>query len=630
MNPRLSKWPLIALSVFLLPFESSAQQDETRITEEFFFNPLETVITAGRTEHSIDQAPAAMTIITSKEIRASGALTIPDLLRFLPGIDVVTISSSHSEVNARGLSQVPANKMLVMIDGRSVYFDYYGGVVWENLPIVMDQIDRIEIMRSPGSALYGANAFSGVINIITKVPSQMKGSELRLQYGEHSTLYTSFMHGLVRDRTSFRFAGGISKINSFDNSKDLSKRMVVGNFYLEHRFGPNTRFSIDSGFSDGFVKKIFIYNMTKSSATTSYFKLNANYGDFYIQAFWNRNDQNESTLSLVGLNEDIFSNTLDLELQNKYNFSMNNTLIYGASYRLNTIRSELMNKYCEQDLFAGYFQDEYRPIPEITLLAGARIDRHPLSGTNFSPRGSFIYSPTKKHTFRLTASKAFRNPSFQNSDLDYKAPYQLHVIGNLELEPEKITSYEFGYIFFPMERVKFKIDAFFLKFRDNIFLEEAKTIGDYLVISFSNQEHSKNLYGLETTVDFIPYSFLKISTNYSYQRLKSGYFVGAQQSPPRNKTNIKSLLSLPMGLSVSMSAGYVGPSTWIITGKQGGYELKTNKNHTRIDGKLSYLPDESGFELFLAAYNLLNSENREYPLAEQIKRLLTFGINWTY
>jgi len=630
MNPRLSRWPLIALSLLFLPPESLAQRDDSRITEEFFFDPIEKVITPGRTEQSIDQAPAAMTIITSREIQASGALTIPDLLRFIPGIDAVTISSSHTEVSARGLSQVPANKMLVMIDGRSVYFDYYGGVVWESLPIVMDQIDRIEIMRSPGSALYGANAFSGVINIITRMPPQMKGSTLRVQGGERSTLYSSFMYGSVRDRTSFRFAGGATRIHSFDNPDDPSKKMVIGNFYLEHRFGRKTKLSIDTGFSDGFVKKIFIHNMTKSNATTSFIKLNANYGDLYIQAFWNRNDQNESTIFLPGLNENIFSNTFDIEVQNKFNFSMNNTLIYGASYRLNTIRSRLMNNYCEQNLLAFYFQDEYRPIPEISLLAGARIDRHPLSGKNFSPRGSFIYSPTRKHTFRLTVSKAFRNPSFQNSDLDYKAPYRLQVLGNRELEPEKTTSYEFGYLFFPQERVKFKIDAFFLKFRDNIFLEEAKIMGDYLVMSFNNREHPKDVYGVETTVDYIPYPFLKISANYSHQRLKSDYFVGAQQSPPRNKANIKSLLSLPKGLSASMCAGYVGRSRWIVTGKQGVYELQTNKSHTRIDGRFSYLSNKGDYELFLAAYNLLNSGNREYPLAERIKRRITCGLYWNF
>ena len=630
MGRCLKDFFLLYFMLLMFPAVLAAQTADLAMTEEFLFQPLEKVITPGRTVQSIDRAPAAMTVITSQEIRASGAISIPELLRFVPGIDVVTISSSHSEVNARGLSVLPANKMLVMIDGRSVYYDYYGGVVWESLPVVMDQIDRIEIVRSPTSALYGANAFSGVINIITKLPGQMEGAQLRIQGGERTTLYSSLTYAASRENTNYSLALGTNRINSFDNPLQPSKKMFLSNFFIERRLGPQGRLSFEAGLSDGHVNKIFIRNLSRSQATASYLKFNASYKGLSMQAFWNRTDQNENTAALPEIQEDIFSNTFDLEIQNRSNLSPGNTLIYGASYRLNSIRSAIMNHRLEQDLYAGYFQDEFRPLPELTMLAGARIDRHPLVGTHVSPRGSIIISPSKKQVFRLSVSQAFRNPSFQNSDLDYKVSYGLQILGNRELEAEKITSFELGYICYPHEKAKLKFDAFLHKFRDNIFLEEAKIIGDYLVMSFTNQNRPKKIYGGETSAEYLPFSSIKIGANYSYQRLASDYFVGGQQSPPKHKASISFQASFPSSLSLNLKSSYTGGSRWLTTGPKGSYELKENSRYFRMDARLGYLPRSSGYEIFFQAYNLFGDGKREYPLAEHIKRRMTIGFYWSF
>lgn len=133
------------------------------------------VVTAAKKVQKISEAPAAMYVITEEDIKQSGATTIPDVLRIVPGIDVMEITATDFAINARGFNQEMSNKMLVLIDSRTMYWDFYGLIAWDSFPIALEEIKRIEIVKGPGSALYGANAFSGVINILTK---SQKSSDL--------------------------------------------------------------------------------------------------------------------------------------------------------------------------------------------------------------------------------------------------------------------------------------------------------------------------------------------------------------------------------------------------------------------------------------------------------------------
>ena len=633
MNSKLVLCGLIYLSSVFAPFCSKAISAETEFSEEIIFHQSGRVITAGRTEQSIIQAPATMTVITSKEIKAMGALSIPEILRYVPGLDVMSITASHSEVSIRGLSQVPSNNVLVMIDGRSVYIDYYGGVVWESLPILIDQIDRIEIMRSPGSALYGANAFSGVINILTKTPNQITDQQVYVQGGEYSSLNTGLILGGTKGNTGFRFAGGAKRINSFEQSDDQSEEMVVGNFLIEQLLPKETRLLFDAGFSNGFVHKIFLNTTNKAKATNTYARLKLSHDDYYIQAFWNRGDQKENTYSykeytqLYAIDENIFFNTFDLEAQGMYKFWGSNTLIYGASYRLNTIRSNILDASHEQNLSAFFIQNESRIIPELSVTAGARLDRHPLVGTNISPRGNLVYSPNPKHTFRFTVGRAFRNPTYLNSYLDYKTPDMIYLSGNKDLSPEKITSYELGYVFYPNTKVRLELDIFGLKFNDCIFPD---SVGIFDFTTFStiksyNNSGSAKIYGGEMSLELLPWPIMKISANYSNQHIINRYSIGGKQYPPKNKVNVKMNLSMPYNFTANLSATYVSKTNWCVANRLGLYEMNLIESHTRLDSRFAYSPKSDLVEIFVAVYNFLGKEKQEYPFSEPIQRRITMG-----
>ncbi|MBT4482262.1 MAG: TonB-dependent receptor [Candidatus Latescibacteria bacterium] len=639
MNSILLKRCMMIILLLLTLYSFPVYSQEPELTEEVYFRPIETVITAGRTEQSIERAPATVTVISSEEIQASGALTIPELLRFVPGIDVMSISSSHSELNARGLNQLLSKKMLVLIDGRSVYFDFFGGVIWQGLPILLNQIDRIEIVRSPGSALYGANAFSGVINIITKTPRQLRGGHLQIQGGENGTLYTSAIQGGWEGDTEYRFALGTRKINSFKDPEVSSEDVALGNFYLEHRFKNETRLSAEAGLSRGHIIQIVRIEDTKFEATTTFAKVNLDHGTFKLQAFWNRGDQTGGAFFPPGDDVDILYNTFDLDAQHILELGKRNTFIYGGTYRFNTIDSNIIDKDHEQNLAAVYIQDEFRPLHEVSLLAGARVDRHPLVGVNISPRGSVIYSPTDHHTLRFSVGKAFRNPSFTDSYFQLTTPLdplvvgvpglELKLVGEPDLESEKITTYEIGYMFFPSYRFRTEVNFFRYNFKDYIGFSEKKQEGTTFIQSYVNLGKA-SADGFEVSADIIPLRWLKMSSNYSYQNLNNDYTVLKTQYPPKHKANLKLFFNLPRGLSVSFLTSYIDKINWEIPTPLGDYAETITDAHTRCDGKIGYLLEKKRIEFFISVYNLFDSKDKEYPFAEEIRRRVIGGFNYSF
>ncbi|MFH1069342.1 MAG: TonB-dependent receptor [Candidatus Glassbacteria bacterium] len=631
---RVKRCVLTAVIVLVLGLRGESYSKQVaELTEELIFQPIETVITAGRTEQNIERAPATVTVISAEEIKASGALNIPELLSLVPGLDVATVNSSHFEVNARGLNQLLSNKMLVLIDGRSAYFDFFGGVIWPALQIVMEQIDRIEIVRSPSSALYGANAFSGVINIITKNPRQIGGSHLNLRTGEQSTLYTSFMYGGRKGDTGFRLVLGSRQMDSFGKpSRDFEKN-VLGNLLVEHRFSDDSRLSAEGGLIHGSVYQLVRLENNKFDATTSYAKMNYEKGTFTLQTFWNRGDETGEAFFPGTKPVDILYNTFDVEAQNTFNIGQQHTFIGGATYRFNTIESNIIDQSHHQNLIAVYFQDEYRPVPEVSLLAGARIDHHPLVGVNFSPRGSVIYSPTGRHTFRASVGRAFRNPSFTDSYFKLSVPppppyppeYGFTLKGASDLEAEKITTYELGYTFFPRHYFRSEIDLFAYSFKDYIEPGKLNTSVLPAVQSFVNLGSAK-AWGLEVTVDVLPAPWIKLSSNYSFQSLTNHYSVLGKQQPPTQKVNFKTYLSLPCRVTTSFSVGYVGKTTWEVPNPTGSYNSIETESRARCDAKISYNALDGHADIYLAAYNLFDSRYREYPAGEDIRGRVTAGF----
>ncbi|MFC1492954.1 TonB-dependent receptor plug domain-containing protein [candidate division KSB1 bacterium] len=657
---------VVGIMLALFPEDGLCRyKQEEKTTEEFFFKNIETIITASKREQRIQDSPSSISVITEEDIKESGALSIPDILRYIPGLDVMEITSSHWEVNARGLNQIRSNKMLVLIDGRSVYFDYFGGVIWQGLPITLQDIKRIEVVRSPISALYGANALSGIINIITKSPRESSGTFVTLNKGNLKNISSSIIHGGTNGNLGYKLSGTIRDINSWRDNNINSEERKIGNLKANYFINGKSSLAFDAGYETGSIEQIILSSILKFDGNTNYIKANYNYSNFNMQFFWNHGDINSP--SFVGYGEKANSkyNTFDWELTHTLFLGTKNTLSFGSSIRLNRIKSTIINKNHNQNLIAGFMQNEFKPNNKFIALLGLRVDNHPLVDINYSPRASIVFEPAENHIFRFTASKAFRNPTFSDSYLQVAlAPVPLPspplpegsnmlliVKGNEELEPENIETYEFGYQTFYKSNVKFKIDLFHNKVDNFIgtgdfiptsfFLDPGTgapiinpltglPIPQAMTQSFVNLGYAE-MYGGEFEFDWLVNRWLRFRGNYSYTEGNNRYTLNHYSMPPKNKINLITDYSFDNGLSFSIMGRYIDETKWDIdTNNDSIPEKHITPSFISVDTRLSYRIKESKFYSDFIMHNIFNEIHKEYPIAESVGRRISIRLNYRY
>src|SRR6266487_5055909 len=207
---------VIPLCISIMP-ELLWAQDTAGVKEELLLLKEESVSIAARHEQPISEAASNVYVITDEDIRHSGATDLPTVLRRIPGVEVIQMTGTDFNVSARGDNQERANKMLVLVDGRSIYLDVQGEVLWKLLPVTLPEIKRIEVLIGPASVLYGFNAFDGVINIITKSPEEMKGTTLQFGGGEFGTITASAIQAGTIGKLGYRLSVGRDQNNKWSD-----------------------------------------------------------------------------------------------------------------------------------------------------------------------------------------------------------------------------------------------------------------------------------------------------------------------------------------------------------------------------------------------------------------------------
>ncbi|UCD85427.1 MAG: TonB-dependent receptor, partial [Deltaproteobacteria bacterium] len=406
---------LPCLSCFSLINQVLAQEE---FEEEALFRFEEYVVSASKRLQRIEEAPATITVITAEDIRQSGLTSIPEILRQVAGLDVVTLTAFDTQVAIRGLYGPAANmnvfnKILVLINGRSVYEDPFGGTIWEALPIQLEDIERIEIIKGPGSVLYGANALTGVINIITKSPDESEGGVFSVTdgwfngSGEINHYIRSLIYGGKIKDFGYRLSGGWESVSRLEeHDKDSEK---IGKFLglFNYKINESSEATLEGGISDGKGEIFVNFPGFLAESQKGYVKANYNYQELKTQVFWRHETFDvpfyaflgpSPLISLVGLDEFISGSyyTYDIELQQSIKLAEIHTIMGGLNYRYFTLSSN----YTEQkglNTYAGFLQYEIKPLPSIIFNLGVRVDHQNYIGTNVSPRGSLIFTPLKGH-----------------------------------------------------------------------------------------------------------------------------------------------------------------------------------------------------------------------------------------
>jgi outer membrane cobalamin receptor len=297
----------------------------------------ETVSIATRHEQPISQAPSNVYVITDEDIRHSGATDIPTILRRVPGLDVMQVTGADFNVSARGDNQLFANKILVMVDGRSIYIDGQGLVFWKSLPVTLPEIKRIEVLKGPASVVYGFNAFDGVINIITKSAQDMKGTTLQFGGGELGTISSSAVQAGSAGKLDYRLSIGHDQNQQWRNHDALAFRSNKFNVQTQYNFSGDATLRVAGGFIDTnrFDGPVSNVQIPRSQFNQGYTDVHYQYRNFSVRGWWQGNDipVDSATHPLLsqfvrqanatdGSNVSFTTNTYNIEAQHSLEFGL--------------------------------------------------------------------------------------------------------------------------------------------------------------------------------------------------------------------------------------------------------------------------------------------------------------------
>ncbi len=535
-------------------------------TEDVF---AETVTTATKGTQSPLDAPSSTSIITQQDIRLSGITKIPELLRRLAGLDIMEVTGGQTEVSVRGFNQRLSNKTLVLVDGRSVYVDLLGATFWQLLSIGVEDIDRIEVVRGPGSALYGADAFNGVINILTKRPGAGK-SGVSAGYGTQGQTHGSFWASGNAREFGWRASAGYDYLPRWSREVPNGRGDIALGISDQVQASRTTRIDVRGlrhlgtaatiGLGGGLVQgthevlgigplnDVILDGITSTDLTAT---LDSKY--FETRVFYTRlradNRLNVQTLGQSLLPGRAEANVLDGEAQLKVRLPIgdasSNELRAGGFYRYKDVAWTFLDRRRFEHHFGFFLHDELRLGERVSVVADYRLDRVPyLEAFVQSPRGAVIMRPTKQSSVRASAATAFRKPTFLESYLDL--PIQLPLAGGavfsegvrsdargFKVQPERIYSAEVGYRNQESEYFVFDGALFFNRAQSLIQLAPIRsiTVGDVarglgrqdsetglfplFFGGFDNGCQVFNVYGAEAGVRTFPIEGLDFHANYT-------------------------------------------------------------------------------------------------------------------
>jgi outer membrane receptor protein involved in Fe transport len=452
------------------------------------------VVTASRREERLMNAPATMTVVTDDVIGAIPGRSFAELLRLVPGLNVVQTSARDINVTARAATGTLSDSMLVLLDGRSVYQDFFGAVLWDFLPVDSSEIKQIEVIRGPASAIWGANAMTGVVNVITKTPRELQGTSAAIRYGQFDrspaggpydgggVFSVSATHAqATSDRFAYKVSAGILTQESFARPTGTiaGGEVAYPSFLNRGTTQPRVDARADYDMADKRQKIILAGGISATEgilhsglgpldaqrgSTFKYGRVTYTRGKLKLQAFVNALDGEARAVLLENelggpLDFSFENQAYDAEFSNLHLLRGRHVLSYGGNYRHNNFDLSFAPRGVNRDEGGAYVQDEIVFSNRYRWIVGARIDRFDvLRKAVISPRTAFLVKPARNQTIRLSVNRAFRAPSFVNSyletrfltEVDRGAAGRFQVpavaVGNDRLKEEALTAYEVGYI----------------------------------------------------------------------------------------------------------------------------------------------------------------------------------------
>jgi len=465
----------------------------------------EVVVTASRTEQLLLDAPTAVTLLDGALLTTSPAANYADLLRTVPGLNISQTSARDINVTSRAATNTLATSQLVLLDGRTVYQDFFGFVLWDLLPVSFNEVDSIEVQRGPSSAVWGANAMTGVVNVRTKSPSQMGNStSIRAGGGEQSTGFVSALHSGVRNNWGYKVSGSYFSQDAwprpdnntgvvFPDSRNQGTTQPKFDGRVDYLLGPTENVSLRGGYAgtDGIIYTGIGPFDIKNGSWSSYFRGDYNRDMVNVRFFANLLDA-DSINQLNGLPFNFKTGVYDVSAQNTTILQDGrHMLVYGGNYRYQTFDLSIAPAADPRSEGGAFLQDSWQPHDRVLVTLGARVDGFSvLDNAVFSPRVGVQFAPIsgEDHYVRVSWGRAFRAPSAVNNflgttifnEIDLAplgavlgipmGPYVFPIaaVGNPDLVEEQLDQIEIGYRGVINNNIAIDFAWYYTETKDNI------------------------------------------------------------------------------------------------------------------------------------------------------------------
>jgi len=627
--------------LFLVPppvLAASRDSDENDLSAMSLEDLMDLEVTSvSKRAQKISESAAAITVITNEEIRRSGMTTIPDLLRGVPGLAVAQIDANHWAVTARGFNDQFANKLLVLIDGRSVYTPLFSGVYWDVQDVVFEDIERIEVIRGPGGTLWGANAVNGVINIITKSAKDTQGAYVDAGGGNRENGFVTSRWG-GGDGEDFNYRAYVKYFNrdNFDTPGGGGEwhdawSQVRGGFRFDWDVGEKNTLTVQGDYYDGEHDQVLlggIFSPQDVSGGNILARLRHVYSDdadVSVQVYYDRTERNA-----VETGED--RDTFDVEVQGFLRPVPRIALTGGAGYRLlhDDFDSNLMitidpgpppislpvvslaDPVETNHLASAFVQCDFELVEDrLTAIMGSKFEYNTFTGFEYQPSARLLYTPSEHHTLWTAVSRAVRTPSRVDDGIQILIPGDtgLSIVrGSRDFDSEEVLAVEAGYRTNPIHSLDLDIAAYYNDYEDLRSVENEGTVPPGVTFeSFANRAKGYG-YGVEASATWQATDWWRITGTYTFMKLRirtgnSRDEVSAdpdEHDTPNNQFAVRSLINLPMNFELDTQVFWVGK-----------VQSQSISSYTRFDARLGWRPIEA-VELSVVGQNLTDQRHGEF------------------
>lgn len=636
------------------------QADEASVVNNLSIEDLLNVeiTSVSKKAQSLNDAAAAIFVISNEDIRRSGATSIPDALRLAPGLDVARINASTWAITSRGFNGLAgANKLQVLIDGRSVYNRSFAGVDWENQDVVLEDIDRIEVIRGPGATMWGANAVNGVINIMTKSSTQTQGGMITAGGGNFEKGFGSFRYGKKLDenttarayvkgfnRSSNEFFPEITGYDLTNLSEKNNWNKQQGGFKLDSKLNSRDEFTLQGDVYSSVANLSAVLPDINSLSYNTLNKATDNVAgnllgrfqrtlsassDFKAQFYYDAN------IRELGLVKDT-RHTLDFDIQHRFMWLPNHEIIWGGNYKLginHVIGTQGSQSYqinpvnINDQLGSVFIQDEISWFDNrLKFSFGTKLEHNDYSGFEGQPSAHIMWAPENNQRIWAGVSRAVRTPTRADQDVRYlswiepafsqKNPYPLpgaiYYQGNKQFKSENVLTYELGYRTSFQKSLSFDITGFYSQYKNlwqMAFLPYEITssyIKQDMLVTNRGNSHS---YGVEIASVWQMLDWWRWDVNYSWfhNQYSNDYETrGYYSVSPNQRTSLRGLINLTDTVDFDIWWRYSGKNIGTST-----FGMLSVPSYFSLDLRTAWRPIQN-LELSITGQNLLQSNHLEY------------------